>query len=180
MIMGALSLVYASEEVTVQVISAVYEKSVTDEFDIKLKKTNLEIHKNIEGGRYVVTLGTYRDEKSAEGALKKARILVNKEAFIRPINRNHTVDKTVVSGHGTSSQWALANHGSSSAEQPQTVVVVVAPIAVEKPVEPKPVSTPPVDAKAYKRENYKNELSDAINFYKTSPYYRFEPVVLRQ
>lgn len=72
MMMGALSLVSASEEVTVQVISAVYEKSVTDEFDIKLKKTNLEIHKNIESGRYIVTLGKYNDEKSAEVALKKS------------------------------------------------------------------------------------------------------------
>lgn len=168
MMIGALSLVHASEEVTVQVISAVYEKSVTDEFDMKLKKTNLEIHKNIEGGRYIVTLGKYNDEKSAEVALKKARMLVNKEAFIRPVNRNHTSDKTVVS-----------RHGSSPAEQPQRVVVVT-PIAVEKPVEPLPASTLLIDAKACKRENYKNELSNAIDFYKTSPYYRFEPVVLRQ
>lgn len=106
-------------------------------------------------------------KKVRKSLLKKARMLVNKEAFIRPVNRNHTSDKIVVSGHG-----------SSPAEQPHRVVVT--PIAVEKPVEPLPVSTLLVDAKACKRENYKNELSNAIDFYKTSPYYRFEPVVLRQ
>ena len=49
---------WAAGEMTVQVISAVYEKSVTKELDANVKKTGLEVHKKIEDGRYVVTLGT--------------------------------------------------------------------------------------------------------------------------
>jgi len=179
LMVGVVNILLASEtkDVTVQVISAVHEKSITDVFDAKLKKTGLEIHKNVEEGKFVVTLGEYKSTKQAQPALKKARTIVNQKAFVRPVHRS--VDhQTVSSGDATVSQGSVTDHNSSSAEKPQ--VVVVTPVTIEKPIESIAVLTPSVNTEAFKRENYKNELSNAIDFYKTSPYHRFEPVALRQ
>ena len=175
MIMGMVSVLWGSEAVTVQVISAIYEKSITHEFDARLKKTGLEVHKKIESGRYVVTLGTYKDEKSAEAALKKARILVAKDAFIRPVNRTHVA----------TTQPIEPTHSTPSTEH-KSVAAVEGPKQAEvKPEELKPASaTPtPVSVAAVsdcdKREMHRSEIGEAIQYYKTSPYHRFEPVRLQ-
>lgn len=191
--MGILNLVNGSEEVTVQVISAVYEKSVTHAFDAQLKKTGLEIHKQIEAGRYVVTLGSYKDEKSAETALKKARLFVNKGAFIRPVHRvesvatAHHVNSVASVAHDTHTSNATEEtppHNNTTSATPSSVTIVEAPsheiLAVVPVVSASvtPANTTP--AQSEKRDTRRNEISDAINFYKTSPYHRFEPVTLRQ
>jgi len=175
MMMGMVSLLWGSEAVTVQVISAIYEKSITHEFDARLKKTGLEVHKKIEAGRYVVTLGTYKDEKSAEGALKKARALVAKDAFIRPVNRTHvaTAAKPIEPTHTTSS----TEHTSvATVETPKHEAVI-------KSEEVKPVSATPVSVAAVsdcdRREMHRSEIGEAIQYYKTSPYHRFQPVGLQ-
>lgn len=165
MIMGMVSVLWGSEAVTVQVISAIYEKSITHEFDARLKKTGLEVHKKIEAGRYVVTLGTYKDEKSAEAALKKARILVAKDAFIRPVNRTYIATMQSIDTHTPSTEH-------------KAVAAVEAP---KQEAEVKPVSTAPVAAvsECDKREMHRSEIGEAIQYYKTSPYHRFEPVRLQ-
>ncbi|MCX6061096.1 MAG: hypothetical protein NT103_02465 [Campylobacterales bacterium] len=184
MMMGMMSLVWGSEEVTVQVINAVYEKSITHAFDAKLKKTGLDIHKKIENGRYVVTLGAYPAEKSAKPALKKARLVVTKDAFIRPVNRDHTAV-----AHNCSIQ-PIAH--TNTQEHPAVVAVAETPKEVEVAKHEAPVALvivqevkqPAAVAAAMpecdKKELRKDAFAEAINYYKTSPYYRFEPVVLRQ
>ncbi|MGZ5207470.1 MAG: SPOR domain-containing protein [Sulfuricurvum sp.] len=172
-IMGMASVLWGSEAVTVQVISAIYEKSITHEFDTRLKKTGLDVHKKIEAGRYVVTLGTYKDEKSAEAALKKARILVAKDAFIRLVNRTHV----------TAMQPIKPTHTTPSTEH-KAVATVEAPKheAVVKSEEVKPAPTTPVGvalSECDKREMHRSEIGEAIQYYKTSPYHRFEPVKLQ-
>jgi len=174
MIMGMGSLLWGSEAVTVQVISAIYEKSITHEFDTRLKKTGLEVHKKIEAGRYVVTLGTYKDEKSAEGALKKARAWVAKDAFIRPVNRTHVA---------TASKPIEPTHSTSSTEHTSVATVETPKHAALKPEDLRPASATPVSVAAVsdcdRREMHRSEIGEAIQYYKTSPYHRFEPVGLQ-
>lgn len=180
-VMGLGSLVFGSEAVTVQVISAVYEKSVTKEFDAKVKKTGLKVNKKVENGRYVVTLGSFKDEKSAQKGLTIARQFVGSDAFVRPVERHTTavahkaVETKVASAH------VVTQHPSEHvATQPSTVVPAVTTVAVVAPKSPdvKAAVTPLSDCD--KREMHTDELAAAIRYYKTSPYHRFEPVELRQ
>ena len=177
MMMGMVSFVWGSQEVTVQVISAVYEKSITHEFDARLKKSGLEVHKKIENGRYVVTLGTYHDEKSAERALKKARLVVAKDAFIRLVNRNHTEVTTHTAVMQPAVHVEAAEHKAAVAvvESPkhETPIVLVVTQKVQQPVAA-------ALSECDKKEMRKDAFAEAINYYKTSPYHRFEAVGLRQ
>lgn len=185
--MGALGLLWGSGDVTIQVINAVKEKSITPEFDKKLAKSGLAIHKVVEGGRYIVTLGTFKDEKSAITALKKARKVVDAGAFVRFVNRgqaavaSHEAPKNcnvMAAVHET----AGASHNEKKEvmatvePKPEHLVVEVKPVAVEVKSAPVAVALvcPPVD----KKEAYLNEIAEAISYYKNSPYHRFEPVML--
>ncbi len=184
MILGVASALWSSEEMTVQVISAVYEKSITPAFDAKLKKSGLDIHKKVEDGRYIVTLGTYPDHKKAQQPLKKARAVVAKDAFIRPVNRHHA--ETV---HTKAAQPAVQPVAHTEAVPNKAVVAVVESPKPEKPIVA-PVVVPEVKqpvsvivtspTECDKKEMRKDAFAEAIRFYKTSPYHRFEPVVLRQ
>jgi hypothetical protein len=168
---GMVCTIWASEPVTVQVISAIYEKSITHEFDARLKKTGLEIHKKIEANRYVVTLGTYKDEKSAQSALKKARALVAKDAFIRPVNRHYSVEHAKVTPE---THTVATEHVVMPSD-----VVAAAPTAAVATVA-NDSSKLVVLSDCDRREMHKDELAEAINYYKNSPYHRFEPVLLRR
>lgn len=195
--MGAMGLVWGSGDVTIQVINAVKEKSITHDFEKKLEKTGLAIHKVVEGGRYIVTLGSYKDHQSAQKALKKARTVVCAGAFIRPVKR----DQAAVASHeaaGAAKAAAVSTHHETAkvetpaaahaevkaavvAQAPNNVVVVeVKPVVVEIKNSPAvPVKTDSQEA-SDKKEAYKSEIAQAINFYKNSPYHRFEPVKLQQ
>lgn len=196
--MGTLGFLWGSGDVTVQVINAVKEKSITPDFDKKLEKSGLAIHKVVEGGRYIVTLGSYKDEKSAQKALKKARAMVCAGAFIRPVKRDqaavasHDVknvkpvevkkESAVVSAKVTKEATAVVAHEAAVKEVVATavpksehvVVVEVKPVVVEV----KNTSVPAVSSVG-KKEAYRNEISEAISYYKNSPYHRFEPVMLQ-
>ena len=171
-----------ADDVTVQVINAVYEKSVTKELDAKIKKTGLEVHKKIENGRYVVTLGTFKNEREAQKALKMVRHFVSSDAFVRLVQRNevahleksiHSVQESeVVSQAQDVSSPAVEIH-----EKPAIVTVATIMPAVSTVATTPAIST---QSESDKREVHKNELSEAINYYKNSPYHRFEPVILRQ
>lgn len=200
MIMGMTSFVWGAEELTVQVISAVHEKSITPAFDAKLKETGLPIHKKVEDSRHIVTLGAYNDKKQAEKALIISRQFVVKDAFIRPVNRHRTA---VVATQTKVAQPAVKSVAHTETEKAKTIqptahtetkenaataVAVVEAPKSEKSDAPvvseaakKPVSvvvTTPSDCD--KKEMRKDAFAEAIKFYKTSPYHRFEPVVLRQ
>ena len=198
---GSMGLLWGAGDVTIQVINAVKEKSITPEFEKKLEKSGLAIHKVVEGGRHIVTLGSYKDEKSAQAALKKARMVVCKGAFIRPVQR----DQVAVASHDTAKSEkqakemhtaaAVATHetakpavavhsevkeivATTAAPKNEHVVVVeVKPVVVE--VKNTPVAVAPVVTPAEKKEAYRNEIAQAINYYKNSPYHRFEPVMLQ-
>jgi len=196
---------WSAGDVTVQVISAVYEKSVTKELDAKVNKTGLAAHKKIENGRYVVTLGTFKSEHDAQKALKNVRHLVSSDAFVRPVERTiHTAKSSTTAGHTPTVATAHTSSVSPQTQstlvvQPQphtpstvvmaheknaTSVIVPASNSSTSAIVTKPttaiISVIPVQSECDKREMHKNEFSEAINYYKNSPFYRFEPVVLRQ
>ncbi|MDP3301976.1 MAG: hypothetical protein Q8S36_08435 [Sulfuricurvum sp.] len=187
--MGTMGLAWGAGDVTIQVINAVKEKSITHDFEKKLRKTGLPVHKVVEGGRYIVTLGNYKDAKPAKVALKKARTIVCKEAFIRPVNRDqvavapHEPAKTVkeAATHVTAAKAAVVAHSPAAVQESNKVVVVEA-----KPVMAVVNNSPAVVAKSEsqvaseKKEAHISEIAQAINFYKNSPYHRFEPVKLQQ
>lgn len=193
--MGAMGLLWGSGDVTIQVINAVKEKSITHEFDKRLEKSGLAVHKVVEGGRYIVTLGNYKDEKSAQEALKKARKIVCEGAFIRPVQRDQvaaashdavkeTKAAVVATAHETAKpvvvQPMVKEKEVAVVVAPKTehvVVVEVKPVSVEVKNTPAPVAT--AVSSAEKKEAYRNEIGEAISFYKNSPYHRFEPVMLQ-
>lgn len=188
--MGAIGLLWGSGDVTIQVISAVKEKSITHEFDKRLVKSGLAVHKVVEGGRYIVTLGSYKDEKSAQAALKKARTVVCAGAFIRPVKRDQVAVASNKSVKPVEDKKGIAVASCEAAKPTvKEVVVAVAPknehvVVVEvKPVVVEVKNTSavavPVISPAEKREAYRNEISEAISYYKNSPYHRFEPVMLQ-
>jgi hypothetical protein len=188
MMMGMASLVWGSEDVTVQVISAVHEKSITPAFDVKLKKTGLDVHKKIEKGRYVVMLGTYKDHKSAEHALAKARLVVTKDAFIRPVNRDSTAvaHANVIQPKAAENKTVAVEQKAAVVEQKTVAATAEVPKAAIAAVQPaaqevkQPISVVPAAAECDKKEMRKDDFAQAIHYYKISPYHRFEPVVLRQ
>ena len=200
MMMGTASIVLGSEELTVQVISAVYEKSITPAFDAKLKKTGLPIHKKVEDSRYVVTLGGYNDKKQAEKALIISRQFVVKDAFVRPVDRHRTATVATqtkvtqpVAQPAAHTEVAQAKttqpvtHTEAKIDAKAAVAVIEAPKS-EKPVAPivteevkKPVAVAVATLnECDKKEMRMDAMAEAIKFYKASPYHRFEPVVLRQ
>lgn len=199
LITGMTSFVWGSQEVTVQAISAVHEKSITHEFDAKLKKSGLEVHKKIENGRYVVTLGAYNNEKVAQPALKKTRLVVAKDAFIRPVNRNQTADMNHTNAviHTTAQEHPAVvaavetpkvieapkaaetpkiTETLKAAEVPKTVASPIIPVVVQEMKKPAAAILSECD----KKELRKDAFTEAINYYKTSPYHRFERVGIRQ
>ncbi|MFA6188721.1 MAG: SPOR domain-containing protein [Sulfuricurvum sp.] len=173
--MGAMGLLWGSGDVTIQVINAVKERSITQEFDKKLVKSGLAVHKVVEGGRYIVTLGTYKNEKAAQAALKKARMVVCKEAFVRPVKRDQVTavspkcDKPVEAKKAT----PAASQEVTVATVPKNDHIVV--IEVKNTPSPTVVAS----SSSEKKEAYRNEIAEAINYYKNSPYHRFEPVMLQ-
>ncbi|MDP1784805.1 MAG: SPOR domain-containing protein [Sulfuricurvum sp.] len=167
MIMGMMSFLWGSSEVTIQVINAVQERSITHAFVQKLKKSGLSIHKNREGNRYVVTLGSYKNEKAAREALKKVRKVVCKEAFVRLVKR----EETAVAVHTEVKAAVVA----VSPKNENVVRVEVKPVVVEVKSAPVSAAICPVD----KKEVHKSEMAEAINYYKNSSYHRFEPVMLQ-
>ncbi|MHB8099460.1 MAG: SPOR domain-containing protein [Sulfuricurvum sp.] len=182
--MGTMGLLWGSSDVTIQVINAVKEQSITPEFDKKLAKAGLSIHKVVEGGRYIVTLGTFKDEKSATTALKKARKIVDAGAFVRLVNREHAAAPheatksvhAVAAAHETSVAKEVAVIATPKEEH--VVLVEVKPVVVE--VTNAPAATVVASSSSEKKEAHRNEIAEAIHFYKNSPYHRFEPVMLQQ
>lgn len=193
---GMSTLVLGSEPLTVQVISAVHEKSVTKAFDAKVKETGMKVHKKVEDNRFVVTVGEFSDHKSAKKGETIARQFVTKDAFIRPVDRH---SKAIA--HSVTASKHEEPHSSLVVEhkgEQKAVVMATEQHKIEpKQVESKPVvsvvEVKPVEYKASemkvalqtvssdcdRREMHKSEISEAINYYKNSPYHRFEPVKLR-
>lgn len=204
--MGMGTLVFGSEALTVQVISAVHEKSVTKAFDAKVNKTGMKVNKKVEDNRFVVTVGEFNDHKSAKKGETIARQFVTKDAFVRPVDRHASVSSHNASAHVPAKTPSADTH-TASATKPEpshapivhtstdsksaveAVVVVketkpvVEPVVAVKPTE---VKTPDVKAASIgtvsdcdRRDKHRDEIAEAISYYKNSPYHRFEPVRLR-
>jgi hypothetical protein len=181
---------WAAGDVTVQVISAVHEKSLTKELDDKVKKTGLKAHKKLENGRYVVTLGTFKNERAAQKALEMVRHTVSSDAFVRLVQRSevaHTAvaNKTTHAPAVTKHEKAVAVKDEVAHTSSQTATPHEKPVAVIATVPVAPVSvvtvTPAASTKSDcdKREIHKGEIGEAIEYYKNSPYHRFEPIATR-
>lgn len=156
---------WAAGDMTVQVISAVHEKSITKELNKKVKKTGLAIHKKVENGRHVVTLGTFNTKAGARKALKKTRSIVTRDAFVRPVVRKQT----------TATASVTAKTKTASSTKPSTVASVST-----AHIDQANIAIAVAPSRQERKEVRKDELSEAIRYYENSPYYRFEPVVLHQ
>ncbi len=226
--LGTISFLWGSQEMTIQVINAVYEKSITHDFEEKLKQSALPITKKVENGHYIVTLGTYKDEESAKKDLEKVRTVVMKDAFIRPVQRStavaaksvkakskavavntakkvNTAEKTKAAAKNVKTETVVA---SATVQEVKAAVVPNAdkksevktqavaptsetskqPVAITEgascPITPTPteVKTIPVLASVVmveRNELRRQEIHDAIEYYKNSPYHRFVPVKLQ-
>lgn len=236
--LGTMSFLWGSQDMTIQVINAVYEKSITKEFEAKLKESGLTVKKTIEDGHHIVTLGTYKDEKSAQKDLDKVRNVVVKDAFVRLVDRSaKPVAKNVKAKTKTVAAKAVKQtktadkskvetkaHAESKPAAPEhkEAVAAVTPAAVHevKPAVHEAEKKPEVKATAEKdqyqvlkhstasvegpscpitpaasevktipilasvvmverNELRRQEIHEAIEYYKNSPYHRFEPVKLQ-
>lgn len=189
-VMGTMGVLWGAGDVTIQVINAVKEKSITPDFEKKLQKSGLAIHKVVEGGRYIVTLGSYKDEKSAQAALKKTRALVNAGAFVRLVQRSqavaaaHKMDDVkkgtaVAAAAHETAKPVLVESSVTKPTAHETIAATVPKGEHAVVVEVKPVVVATVVSAAEKKEAYRNEIAEAISYYKNSPYHRFEPVMLQ-
>lgn len=182
----------SAEEYTIQTISALKESSITPAFEQKIKKTGIPYIKKTEGDRHVVLLGKYKKTAETKHDVKKVRAVVTHDAFVRPMDRAAvaTVGKPEVHVEVAShtSETATVSHGAETTATvvaPATPPIAVATTpAVEKKEEcaPRIISAAPTEPVIIYDRNAmrKNDISEAIEFYKTSPYHSFRPVALQR
>ncbi len=187
----------SAEEYTIQTISALKESSITPAFEQKIKKTGIPYIKKTEGDRHVVLLGKYKKTAETKHDVKKVRAVVTHDAFVRPMDRAAVATKPEVHVEAAShpSETATVSHSTESAAvvTPTTApvaVVATTPVvaavaaAVEKKEEcaPRVISAAPTEPVIIYDRNAmrKNDISEAIEFYKTSPYHSFRPVALQR
>lgn len=186
----------SAEEYTIQTISALKESSITPAFEQKIKKTGIPYIKKTEGDRHVVLLGKYKKTAETKHDVKKVRAVVTHDAFVRPMDRAAVATKPEVHAEVAShpSETATVSHGAETtavvapATAPTAVATTPAVVAVAAVVEKKEDCTPRLISAAptepvviYDRNAMrKNDISEAIEFYKTSPYHSFRPVALQR
>lgn len=203
MMFSVTGVVLSAEEYTIQTISTLKENSITPAFEKKVEKTALPITKKKEGECNIVTVGSYKSVKEAHSDLKKAKA-VAKDAFIRPIVR--TAPK-VCETHTAAAKGPSKEQKAASSVQPVAATKEEAIAAVHEAVTP-PVAAAVVEASrpaavmpsqetkaepckvqpcdnspvlVYDRNlARKNDIQDAIEYYKRSPYYTFKPVLTQR
>lgn len=182
---SVIGVVLSAEEYTIQTISTLKENSITPAFEKKVEKSALPSDQKKEGECNIITVGHYKSVKEAHADLKKAKAIA-KDAFIRPLVR--TTPK-VCETHTTAAKTVTATAQKSAAKKEEVVVTspVVSTVAESAatviPQETKAVacenSANPVSL--YERNLVrKNDIHEAIEYYKTSPFYTFKPVALTQ
>lgn len=190
------SMALSAEEYTIQTISALKESSITPAFEKKIKKTGIPYIKKTEGDRHVVLLGSYKKTSDAKHDAKKARTMVTRDAFVRPMDRGVSVaaasENTPVVVVQVKPENAKAQAAASGPEAAPVVMATASPAAVAAvaaAVEKKEESTancPKISSSAgetvviYDRNAMrKSDISEAIEYYKNSPYYTFRPVAFQ-
>lgn len=214
--LGLMSFLWGSEEMTIQVINAVHEKSITADFAEKVKKSGIISTKKIENGHHVVLLGKYKDRESAQKDLDKVRTVVMKDAFIRPVERHIVMAKETkpavktAASHEAQKVSADKPKSTVTSKPSETAITTVKVSEPEKKVEAKSVvsanqevvkkpavapvtATPSVSAATEakvapvfasvvimdRHDRRQQEIHEAIEYYKNSPYHRFEPVKMK-
>jgi hypothetical protein len=190
---GVATMALSAEEYTIQAISALKESSITPAFEQKIKKTGIPYIKKTEGDRHVVLLGSYKKAMDAKPAVKKVKTAVTNGAFVRPMDRTHvavvtTSEKPAV--HAEVSTHTSVTSASSAVDTNSHTVTAASPVvaaAVDKKEEstvacPAPVNVAPTAVVVIYDRNAmrKNDISQAIEYYKNSPYYTFRPVALQR
>lgn len=202
MIFGVSSVVLSAEEFTIQTISALKERSITPAFEKKVHQSALPSAKKKEGECNIVTVGKYSTTKAAHHDLTKAKA-ISKDAFVRTVNRTtpkvcagkSEVVKTVMKDVNSSVVVPKKEEAVVAAvkhEEPKAVETVhtasVASASAVAVVEPKaeaPCKAQPCEKVSnnvylYDRNlGRKSDISEAIEFYKHSPYHSFRPVALQ-
>lgn len=192
---GVASVALSAEEFTIQTISALKESSITPAFEKKIKKTGIPYIKKTEGDRHVVLLGSYKKTKDAKPDTKKVRMTVTHDAFVRPMERGGAIATTAATtekGPVVTVQVqpeAVKTVADSAHAAPVAVAVpssAVAAVAVEKkedaavncPAPAPKVALPGSETVVIYDRNAmrKNDISEAIEYYKNSPYYSFRSV----
>ena len=199
-IISVAGIALSAEEYTIQTISALKENSITPAFEKKVHKSALPVTKKKEGACNVVTVGRYDDAKKARADLAKVKA-VAKDAFVRPMNRSvpaacalsakkeekTSAPQTPVASAPSAKPEAAAENSKKAveAETPKTTVAeAVQPAAA---VEAEPKAAEPEEKKAVSTTHViiydrnlarKSDITEAIEYYKSSPYYSFRPVSL--
>jgi hypothetical protein len=200
MIFGVVGVALSAEEYTIQTISAQNEASITPAFNQKVQKSALPMTKKKEGNCNIVTVGEYKTPKEAHSNLKKAKMIA-KDAFVRPMER--VAPKACESASETQ-KVAMSSDVNASIPAPKKEISVIEPIVAKvAPVEsnttvvaviPVVAAAPMVVTQSEKKEEpckaqpcvvtndrnqaRKSDISEAIEFYKNSPYYSFQPVAI--
>lgn len=195
---GVASMALSAEEYTIQTISALKESSITPAFEQKIKKSGVPYIKKTEGDRHVVLLGSYKKVAATKHDVKKVRKVVTRDAFVRPMDRGQaavatTPEKPTIHPEAVvhAAETAAASSHAADTNQTHAATPVVAPIAaaptsapaaaVEKKEEtasnrcPAPKTTVVIYDRNLMR---KSDISEAIEYYKNSPYHIFRPVAL--
>jgi hypothetical protein len=203
MMFSVAGVVLSAEEYTIQTISTLKENSITPAFEKKVEKTALHATKKKEGECNIVTVGNYKSVKEAHADLKKAKVIA-KDAFIRPIVRTtpKVCEARSAAAKGSSvenkrEKTAVASVQNNSLKKEEAIEAVheaVTPSATVATVDAhtgtviasqetktEPCKVQPCDNSpvfVYDRNlARKNDIQEAIEYYKRSPYYSFKPVL---
>lgn len=201
MMLSVTGVVLSAEEYTIQTISALKESSITPAFEKKVKKSALSSAQIKEGDCNIVTVGKYPTPKAAKTDIQKAKA-ISKDAFVRPLKR---VIPAVCENKHAMSTMAMNDANSSvmvpkqedavitSKEKVAVVAQAVSKAPAAVPLEPmvqteakrEPCKAQPCENATtvylYDRNlARKSDISEAIEYYKNSPYHTFRPSLALQ
>lgn len=208
MMLSVTGVVLSAEEYTIQTISALKESSITPAFEKKVKKSALSSAQIKEGDCNIVTVGKYPTPKAAKADIQKAKA-ISKDAFVRPLNRvipkvceSKPEMSNMAMNDENSSVMAPKQEDTVMTSQEKIAVVAqaVSKEAVGVSEVPASVLSEPMaqtetkmePCKAQPCENSttvylydrnlarKSDISDAIEYYKNSPYHTFRPALALQ
>ncbi|MFZ2888877.1 hypothetical protein [Sulfuricurvum sp.] len=183
MIFSVSSVVLSAEEYTIQTISAQKEGSITSAFEKKVHASTLSSIKIKEGNCSIVTVGKYLTTKAAQHDLKKAK-MISKDAFIRTLHRK----TPLVCDHPTPEHNDTVHTKNLTVATVKSTLEEIKEVKSSVPAEAKEVEAckvQPCDNVStniylYDRNiGRKNDLHEALEYYKNSQYHSFYPVALQ-
>jgi len=185
----------SAQEYTIQAISALKESSITPAFEKKIEKTGIPYIKKEEGDRHVVLLGSYKKTADTRHDVIKVRKGVAHDAFVRPMERGEVSRVTPQHSSGQKLNGsAQEKHAVSTASvvanpnEQGVAVVAVSSVVLNhdanitgqtKEAAACPQTIPSATGSdvvlVYDRNAIrKYDISEAIEYYKKSPYYSFK------